>query len=1049
MRKLVTYFIKYPVAANVLLLLILVFGYIGMKSLRSTFFPEQETTRISINAVYPGASPSEIEEGIVLKIEDNLDGLTGIERVTSTSSENLGNILVEVDSDYDTDLILQDIKNEIDKISTFPDGMEPPSIFKLELSQLAISFAITGDNLGLEQLKQISRNVENDLKEMEGISKVEVSGFPEEEISIEINQNQLDAYNLSFEEVALKVRQNNLEITGGQIRAEKEVFLIRSDNKGKLGFEFGNIPVKTLASGQVLYLKDVAQIKDQWVEDPKEAFFNQKQGVIIDVNYTINQDILNIVEKVKRYIDEFNAQNEGVHADVVNDRSKVLQERINLLTENGVVGFFLVLLFLSMFLHPRLAGWVALSIPICFAGMFILASFYDVSINVISLFGMIIVIGILVDDGIVISENIFQHYEAGKSPVQAAVDGTMEVFPAVFSAIVTTIIAFSIFFFLDGVMGDFFVEMGFVVIATLAFSLVEGIFVLPTHVAHSKALKRDKKPLKLIQWFSNALLFLRNKLYKPLIQGTIKYGWITLIFFVAALFTSTALMKNGLVKFSFFPNIQSDYLNVKLEMQPGTKENVTAKWIDYAEQRVQEINDSLSKVEGVNVIEGIQKNIGPGTNEASMKLVLAGGENRQITTDEIKNEILSQINDIPDKELFSIRGGGPFGRPVSIAFYSRDDEALNNVSERFKAALVNLGTLNNIESSDDKGTLELDIKLNDRAKALGLSYADVMRQVRNAFFGYEVQRLQRGLDEVKVWVRYDEQNRDAIGDLEHIKIKTQNGNFLLKDLATIHQERGVMSIKHIDGKKSIQVEADIIDQRVTSSGEITGILKDSILPEVLSGYPMVSYSEEGQAREIAKTSGSIKVVGPIILILMFATVVLTFRSFGQSISVFIMSIFGIIGILWGHLIHGHNLSIFSIFGIIALIGVMINDSLVLVNAYNQNLKQGMKVKDALLEASLSRFRPIVLTSVTTIAGLGPLIFEKSMQAQFLIPMAITIAYGLLFATLLTLLFLPALLLTSNFINRVVKFIIKGDWPTQEEVEPAVKEIEYENIKVTD
>jgi multidrug efflux pump subunit AcrB len=1047
MRSLVTYFIKYPIAANVILLLILIFGFFGMKSLRSTFFPETESSFISVQAVYPGASPSEIEEGIVLKIEDNLEGISGIDRITSLSSENIGVVTIEVSSEYNTDLVLQDVKNEVDRINSFPEGMEPPSIFINELSQLAISFAINGD-LDLIQLKQISRNVENDLKEIKGISKVELTGFPDEEIEISLTKEAIEKYNISLDEVAAAVRQNNLEITGGEIKGDKENFLIRSDNKARVGRDLQNIVVKTLSTGQVIHLDEISIINDTWVDSPIKKEFNKQLGVVVNVNYTIYEDMITIVDEVKNYVEKFNQKNNTVQASIINDRSKVLKERIDLLTENGVVGFFLVLIFLSMFLHPRIAAWVALSIPICFAGMFILASFAGISINVISLFGMIIVIGILVDDGIVISENIYQHFERGKTPVKAAIDGTLEVFPAVFSAILTTIIAFSIFFMLDGIMGDFFMEMGFVVIATLIFSLVEGLFILPAHVAHSKALtqKALKNPNVIIKKFTAFLNWTRVKFYDPLIKRTLDSPVVSIAVFVGLFLISTSLTKAGLVKFSFFPSIQGDFLTVNLEMQPGTNEKVTNKWIDYAEAKILEINEELKSEEGIDIIEGIEKTTGPASHKAALKLILAPSEERTIITDDIRNLIISRVNDIPDKEKFSVRGGGPFGRPVSIAFYSRDDKELEIVKKSFITAIDNLGVLSNIESSDEKGTVEFNIVLNDKAKSLGLTYFQIMDQVRRAFFGQEIQRIQRGIDEVKIWVRYNENNRDEIGDLENLRIKSNGKEFLLKDLAVLERDRGVVAIKHIDGKKTILIEADILNEQKTSSGEVTAALKDSIIPNILANHPTVSFSEEGQAREIAKTAGSIKKVGLVIIILMFSVVVLTFRSFSQTIAVFVMSAFGIIGILWGHFIHGHNLSIFSIFGIIALIGVMINDSLVFINAFNQNLKEGKKFKDALLETGISRYRPIVLTSVTTIAGLAPLIFEKSMQAQFLIPMAITIAYGLMFATLLTLVFLPGLLTIINWIKRCVVWIKTGEWVSPESVEPAVKEIPYENMK---
>jgi len=618
MKNIITYFIKYPIASNVLLILLLIFGYFGMNSLRRTFFPERESSLVSIQAVYPGASPEEIEEGIVLKIEDNLDGLTGIDRITSKSVENLGTITIEVNSDYKTDIILQDIKNEVARISSFPDGMEPASIFILEPPQLAISFALSGD-LSLKELKRIARNVEDELVQFKEISKVDLAGFPDEEIEIKLNNTQLQKYNLTINEISQAIKRNNVELSGGVIKTNDEEILIRGKNKHYSGKELESIVIKTLPGGQVLKVNDLAKVTDSWVDSPVKKEFNNQPTVVVSVRYTLNEDMLTAVNKVKEYIKNFNKSNQQIQAEVINDRSKILKERIDLLTKNGLVGFILVIVVLSMFLHPRLAGWVALGIPISFAGMFIVASFYGISLNVISLFGMIIVVGILVDDAIVISENIYQHYEQGKSAIQAAIDGTMEVFPAVFSAILTTVIAFSIFFFIDGIMGDFFVEMGFVVIFTLIFSLIEGVIILPTHVAHSKALNRERKKgkvNKIIEWFTSKLDYAKNKWYKPDLDFSLKYPVVIMVIAVGSLVVTKSGMDAGLVKTAFFPSIQGDYLKIDLQLQPGTREHVTEEWIDYVQDKIREVNKDVQEENDGEVVTAIEKSI-----EASLTML--------------------------------------------------------------------------------------------------------------------------------------------------------------------------------------------------------------------------------------------------------------------------------------------------------------------------------------------------------------------------------------------------------------------------------------------
>ena len=482
MKNIISYFIKYPISADVLVLLIAVMGVFGALNMRSTFFPETESKLITISTVYPGASPEEVEEGIILRIEDNLSGITGIERITSISQENAGSVVVQVYDNYDVDEALTDIKNAVDRISSFPAGMEPPVIAKAEALTNAITFGLNGGT-DLKTLKSFARKIEADLLANDKISKVELSGFPDEELVISVRENDLRRFNLSFEQVALVVRQANIDVSGGTIKGDTEELLIRSRNKGYFARDLENLIVATNPDGRKVRLFEVADIEDRWAETVNYVFINGKPAIFFNVNNTTDEDLIEISDEVNAYIEKFNEENELVQALIINDASILLKQRISLLTVNGLVGFALVLVILAMFLQVRLAFWVALAIPISFLGMFVVVPFLGVSINQLSLFGMILVVGILVDDGIVISENIYRHFEMGKKPFQAALDGTMEVLPAVAGAITTTIVAFGSFLFIEGLTGSFFAEMAIVVILTLAFSLIEGAFVLPAHVA--------------------------------------------------------------------------------------------------------------------------------------------------------------------------------------------------------------------------------------------------------------------------------------------------------------------------------------------------------------------------------------------------------------------------------------------------------------------------------------------------------------------------------------------------------------------------------------
>ena len=1048
MRNLIAYFIKYPVAGNTLMVLIFIFGYFGLQSWKKNFFPVSESRILQIETVYPGSSPEEIEKGIVLKIEDNLRGVTGIEQISSVSQENSGVITIEVERSYNTDLVLQDVKNAVDRIPSFPDGMEPPVIYKKESRNFAISFSLSGD-VSLTTLKKFAQKAESDLLAIDGISKIALSGYPDEEIEIALKEDALRAYDLTFLEVSQKVQNANLEVTGGKVRGDKEELIIRANTKGYYADKFKNIVIKTTTDGRIVRLKDVALVSDIWAESPNRSYLNGQPSVIIEVSNTIEEDILFVTESVKEYMEKFNTENSVVKTTLVRDGSTTLNERIDLLVDNGIIGFVLVLLFLAFFLHIRLAFWVALSIPIAFMGMFIVGANSEVSINVISLFGMILVIGILVDDGIVIGENIYKHYEDGKEPMQAAIDGTMQVLPAVFSAVLTTAIAFSTFFFLEGRLGEFAPDMAFVVISTLAFSLVEGAFILPAHVAHSKALSKEAKKNKVEKAFDNIMSTLRDKYYVPFLRFAMK-NWVLALSVPIALFIITlGGIRGGIIKLTFFPFIEQDYITVNLEMPSGTRENITEGYLEDIQAAAWRVNQKMSseRADGKDIVENVLLKVGPGTNVGSVTIRLLGTEERQMQSFLISNAIRDEVGEVYEAEKLTFGINTPFGKPVSVSLLGNDLAELNLAKEELKNKLKELPALKDVNDNDKKGARELRLKLKEKAYAMGLTMRDVVGQVRQGFFGFEVQRLQRGLDEVKVWVRYDLEDRGSVKRLENMRIRTASGMQVpLNEIADYEIERGIVAINHLDGRREVRIEAELGDPTASAS-EIMAEVRAVIIPEVLAKYPSTSVTYEGQSKQQQKTASSGKRVIPIILLLMLAVIVLTFRSLWQAVLVFICIPFALIGVGWGHYFHGHAISLLSMFGIIALIGVMVNDSLVFVSRVNELVKEYKDFDKAVFEAGRSRFRAIVLTSVTTVAGLGPLIFETSFQAQFLIPMAISVAYGMMIATFITLIALPVFLVMLNRIKVGLNWLWTGKRPTNEEVEPAYIELKSEQLEI--
>ena len=1063
MRNIIAYFIKYHVAVTVFLIAITIFGAVGAFSLKSSFFPLTDSKNITISVVYPGASPQEVEEGIVLKIEDNLKGLEGVDRVTSTSRENSGSINVEIEKGRDVDFMLLEVKNAVDRVPSFPTGMEPLVVSKLEAVRQTISFAISGKDIPLATLKQIGRQVENDVRAIEGVSQIEMSGYPNEEIEIAVNENSLLAYNISFDDVAQAVANANILVTGGNIKTSTEEYLIRANNRSYYGDEISNLIIRAESSGQTVRLKDVAIVRDRFEESPNASYFNGNLAVNCSITSTNTEDLIYSAEKVKEYIEEFNHKYNNVQLNVVSDQSKTLVQRTELLTENAIVGMILVLVFLSLFLNTRLAFWVAFGLPISFLGMFIFAGFFDVTINVLSLFGMIIVIGILVDDGIVIAENIYQHYEKGKTPIQAAIDGTMEVIPPIVSAIITTLLAFSIFLFLDGRIGEFFGEVSVVVILTLVVSLVEALIILPAHLAHSKALQPlDSKPKsKLAEAFAKLRVinqagdrfmnWMRDKLYGPALRFALEYKILFFSFFAIGLILTFGAIGGGIIRTTFFPNVASDRVSISLEMPNGTNEIITDSIISLIEDKAEIVNQEFTEkyLKGTDKIlfDNMIRRVGPGSSSASLTLNLLPGEERpdEISSELVTNRLRELVGPVIGVESLIFGSGGNFGgSPVAVSLLGNNIEELKAAKKELKTILENNATLKDVADNDPAGIKEIKLELKENAYLLGLDLRTIMNQVRAGFFGTQAQRFQRGQDEIKVWVRYDRANRSSINDLDDMRITTPTGDKVpLKEIATYTIERGDVSINHLEGQREIQITADLKNSKETSATDVMLEIENTIMPDIHSKYPTVSASYEGQNREANKLLSSLQFVGLSVLALIYITIAFTFRSFSQPLMLLLLIPFSLTAVAWGHWVHDFPINILSMLGIIALIGIMVNDGLVLIGKFNVNLREGMKFDDAMYEAGKSRFRAIFLTSITTIAGLAPLLLEKSRQAQFLKPMAISIAYGIAFATVLTLLMLPLFLSFANRIKVSGKWLVTGNKVTNEEVERAIKELEEE------
>jgi len=705
---------------------------------------------------------------------------------------------------------------------------------------------------------------------------------------------------------------------------------------------------------------------------------------------------------------------------------------------------------MGFFMNSRLSFWVSMGIPFSFAGMFIIASTLGITINVISLFGMIIVVGILVDDAIVVGENIFAHYERGEPALNAAVNGTMEVLAPVFTSVATTIIAFIPFFFLEGFLGKFIWHMALVVIASLAFSLVEAFFVLPSHLAHSKGLHPHKEDPPLRQKIEKIIHFFTHKIYSPSLKAAMKYKWVTVTIPCAACFITAGLLYGGFIGMTPFPFIDGDTLPVNVSLVSGRQEADTDSVLARIERVCWEVNKQLKqeRPDGKDVILGIRREIGAndfgesGSHTGRLRIELLNGEIRGMESFIIGGRLRKAVGAVPEAQNITYGRQGFFGKPVSISLLGNDLKQLNHARDLLVEELNNMPTLKDITDSNQEGRRELDIKLKPRAYALGLTLNDVAGQVRQGFFGQEVQRIQRGRDEIRVWVRYRPEDRAALGFLDQMRIRTSNGEeYPFTELAEYEIERGIIAINHLDKKREIKVQANLSDEK----GDLPPVMaeiQNAVMPRVLSQVSGVQVSYEGQSRNRVKEQRSMAATFPLALICMLILLFLVFRSYAQGFLIFSLIPFGVVGAAWGHGIQGTQISFLSMYGIIALSGIIINDSIVLVDQINRNLKNGQKVVDAVYNAGIARLRPILLTTFTTSFGLAPIIFETIRGAQFLIPMAISVAYGLMFGTFILLLVLPAGYLILNKARYwVATRIARKHESTYESVEPAVKELQ--------
>jgi multidrug efflux pump subunit AcrB len=1112
MQKVIQFFINRPVWVNASIVIILMFGLFSLFNTKRSFFPEEDPKKIVISVTYPGASPSEMETGVTIKIEQAIKGLDGIEEINSTSSENFSQVIVLAFEDTDIDELYNDVDNAVNSINSFPKGTEPPTVTKPKTGGMGSVVAFVGvsaktKDADITALTDKANEVERELLNTKTITQITKNGFPEKEISVNIREQDLLRFNLSMTEVASAIGTKNIDITTGVIRGSLEELNIRSNNRKTDPADIEKIIVRTSLTGEKITIGDVADVQLTYSEVSQKGKYNGMPAVSFQIEKTPEQDITLITESLYDFKEQFDSENPDYQFNIFYEFNSMLDDRIDLLTRNGIMGLILVLLFLGLFLNIKLSAWVAFGIPFSFLGMFIFGSMYGITVNMISLFGMILVVGILVDDGIVIAENIYTHYEQGKKAHRAALEGTLEVLKPVFSSVVTTIVAFSIILFVEGM--EMMREMAFVVISCLAFSLFEAFIILPAHLGHKSVLAEEKKfsfktitgliimlaglaviylgvqlipdetsfglllfPFVLIiagaigfvtgftkspvesfirKWADNLIKYLRDNWFNTTVRNIIgtKRNWFYLSFFFPLAFTITSivLLASGVINFTFFPDIQPDFFTIEVAYNPGDNESKTNDFIAEASKVLLEENQRIIDESGDTLLTyyssntGMSMNIGQMGNHTGMVQVFFNAENSKVPVDTLMDRIYRRIKNTPLGLVANntyVGGHKRFGKDIQVGLTSPNEKGLLTAKEDFKERLSKMDGVINIKDNMPPGKNEVQLSIKPEASIYGLSENDILNQIRQGFFGDEAQRVIIGTDEVKIWVRYAKEDRNSMSDLTNMKIKTLQGTAIpLKEICDFEMGRAPETLRRIDGQRIISVDAECVDPDLVA--EINSDIENNVLAELYDIYPSLKTVEQGQVKRSKKIGASMRAIAPIGIIIMFIIITLHFNSLSNAFLIMLVIPSGIGGAIIGHGLIGIPVSLLSFFGIIALTGVLVNDAIVFLDRYNDLLLKGESVKVAAYQAAISRFRPILLTSLTTVAGLLPIIMETSMQAQFLIPVAASIAFGVLFGTIFILVFYPSAILFWNGVRIAYAYVVKGERHIDpRSVEPIVK-----------
>ena len=1040
MKKVIRMFLNNPVLANLIMVFILISGIIAYSSIVREIFPSMEFNSINISVAYPGADPSETEEGVCRKIEEALENVDGVKKITANAREGSGSVLVELYDNVDSQRAKDEIETEINAISTFPTDAERPIVKIVKRRSDVLDIVVWGD-LPERQLKEITRSLERDVKKVEGISQTYVQGIRNYEISVEISEEQLKRYGLNFSQIREVIRENAINVSAGNIRSNNGDFRIRGVGRKYQAKEYRSIPVINNNDGTYITLGQIADVYDSFnINSRFYSTFNGKPAATVVVQKTENEDSINISAKVHEFVKKQRAKlPPNVKLTISDDNSVAVRSRLDLLLRNGKFGLLLVFLSLWLFLNTRLSFWVTMGIPISVAGAIFVMNMCGQSLNMLSMFGLIMVLGLIVDDAIVVGEAIYKRRENGEMALDAAVNGTSEVFMSVIAAVLTTIIAYIPLYFIDGVIGRFIRQIPTPVIAALGFSLIESLFILPVHLRHIPDLnKKNRLESFLLKNNENALyrglyLITQSKkmyakglswfieyIYAPFLSLLLHWRYVTLAFSLSILFIVGGMIAGRHIKFKFMPDGDGDSIRAKVELAPGVVLKKTALIAKVYMNAWDKTVEEYAK-EGKNIQKNYKAFIGGGNqNQFQITLELVPSEERNVYYKEIIDVWKKYIGNVPGVVAtdFKVRhGGGPGGDPIDVEISAEDYEVVKRAAVALETKLKTIEGVYDAQIDWRAGKREFNLKIKPTAYKYGLTLSKIASYVRSGFYGSKAFSVQSGRDDIDIMVRFPEgKGRNSIKYFEDLRIKTPTGERVpLRSVVEISLVDGPSVIRRVDRQRAVSVTAAINDA-VAAEDVIVASLVADFLPKLQTQY-QVNIKMRGQQEERTNSMLSIFKWSPVALLGIYFIIAAIFKSYIQPVVVMITIPFGLIGGIVGHIIMGIDISMMSVFAMIALAGIVVNDAIVFIEAYNSRLGEGDNIYEALIYAGKRRFRAILLTTVTTFFGLMPMIFEKSRQAAFLIPMAITIAFGVLFATLLTLLLIPCLVLIVNDVKR--------------------------------